>query len=52
MLHELMDINQCTPTLKMTTLQLWMAYLKETEVAFFSPNEPALPKLFAAHRKK
>lgn len=52
MLNEILDIDPCSPNIKMTTLQIWMAYLKESEIAFFSPNQPELPKLFVNHTTK
>lgn len=38
--------------LKLTALQLWTAYLRANEVAFFSRKKNALPKLSASFKKK
>lgn len=37
---------------KLTTLQIWTEYLRRTEVAFFSKNDYALPKLGLTYKKQ
>lgn len=37
---------------KLTTLQLWTEYLRRTEVAFFSKDDYALPKLGITYKRQ
>lgn len=51
LVDELIELG-AKPELKLTTLQLWTAYLRLHEVAFFAKKNPKLPKLGAFFKKK
>lgn len=50
LVDEILNIQEI-PNFKLTCLQIWMAYLKQTEAAFFDKKMNVAPKLFAYHRK-
>lgn len=51
LVNELISLG-AKKELKMTALQLWSAYLRANEVAFFSRKKNTLPKLSASFKKK
>lgn len=51
LVNELINLG-ASPELKLVTLQLWSAYLRANEAAFFSRKELKIPKLSASFKLK
>lgn len=51
LVNELINLG-AKPELKLATLQLWSAYLRLNEAAFFSRTSIKIPKLSASFKKR
>lgn len=49
--NELIELG-ASSEIKMTTLQIWSAYLTELEVAFISTTKKCVPKMARRYQKK
>lgn len=52
LVNEAIEVFKLDPQLKLTAFQIWTAYLRKTESAFFNDQEEVLPKLPASFKKQ